>query len=238
MATPTPGVVVSDVPAAGSRNQFDGEEDEAEAWHILTVTCDDRAGLLADLSEHIRFCGVDIVRASVATDTESGLIVDSFAVRERRAAFPRDYMQGSSAALRSATCAQRPALPEHVHGRPPACALRVCVRLLSPVAQRSAHGGLHVAAARSCPAPSALAQVRDAITGGKLPEPLLESLSSSLWQVALGAAHPKRLSGGASTPSAAPAPQPSPAAARRAGSGNYNALSLTTVAEVRRILAR
>lgn len=66
-----PGVLVEHAPAVG----------EVEAWHTLTVTCDDRAGLLADLSEHIRFCGVDIVSASVATDTHSGLIVDSFAVR-------------------------------------------------------------------------------------------------------------------------------------------------------------
>ena len=53
------------------------------AHHLLTVTCDDRAGLLADLSEHLRAHGVDIVSAAVATDTESGHIVDSFAVRAR-----------------------------------------------------------------------------------------------------------------------------------------------------------
>jgi UTP:GlnB (protein PII) uridylyltransferase len=69
------GVVVSDAVEAPR----DGPEDE-RAWHLLTVTCDDRTGLLADLSEHIRYCGVDIVSASVATDTDSGLIVDSFAV--------------------------------------------------------------------------------------------------------------------------------------------------------------
>ena len=67
----TSGVTVSD---------FDGSDDGR--WHHrLTVTCDDRAGLLADLSEHLRAHEVDIVSAAVATDTESGHIVDSFAVR-------------------------------------------------------------------------------------------------------------------------------------------------------------
>ena len=59
--------------------EFDGSDDGR--WHHrLTVTCDDRAGLLADLSEHLRAHDVDIVSAAVATDTESGHIVDSFAV--------------------------------------------------------------------------------------------------------------------------------------------------------------
>lgn len=82
-SSPQPGVVVSDVP-----DVVPGVGDE-RAWHLLTVTCDDRAGLLADLSEHIRCCGVDIVSASVATDTESGLIVDSFAVRDTHVAVTR-----------------------------------------------------------------------------------------------------------------------------------------------------
>ena len=47
----------------------------------VTVTARDRPGLLADLSEHIRACGVDVVSASVATDVESGLVIDSFVVR-------------------------------------------------------------------------------------------------------------------------------------------------------------
>jgi UTP:GlnB (protein PII) uridylyltransferase len=59
------------------------------AWHRLLVTCDDRAGLLADLSEHLRAHGVDIVSAAVATDTDSGLIVDSFAVRCRQGSTAR-----------------------------------------------------------------------------------------------------------------------------------------------------
>jgi UTP:GlnB (protein PII) uridylyltransferase len=74
-ASPTPGVVVADVPPDVLT------DDDERAWHLLTVTCDDRGGLLADLSEHIRCCGVDIVSATVATDTDSGLIVDSFAAR-------------------------------------------------------------------------------------------------------------------------------------------------------------
>ena len=74
MAASQPGVTVRD---------FCGEDDPDDAvWHHrLTVTCDDRAGLLADLSEHLRAHDVDIVSAAVATDTESGHIVDSFAVR-------------------------------------------------------------------------------------------------------------------------------------------------------------
>jgi hypothetical protein len=76
--------------------------------------------------------------------------------------------------------------------------------------------------------------VRDAVTGGRLSAPLLESLSASLWQVAIGAAHPKRLSGGASfsAGSAGPTSQP---ASRRANSGNHGSTlsSLTTVGEVR-----
>jgi hypothetical protein len=58
-----------------------GDPDEGLWHHRLTVTCDDRAGLLADLSEHLRAHEVDIVSAAVATDTDSGHIVDSFAVR-------------------------------------------------------------------------------------------------------------------------------------------------------------
>ena len=69
-------------------HDFDGSDDGR--WHHrLTVTCDDRAGLLADLSEHLRAHDVDIVSAAVATDTESGHIVDSFAVRDH-AAPPRE----------------------------------------------------------------------------------------------------------------------------------------------------
>lgn len=80
-ASPVPGVVVSNAPDVLLT------DDDERAWHLLTVTCDDRGGLLADLSEHIRCCGVDIVSATVATDTDSGLIVDSFAAR----ALPRSY---------------------------------------------------------------------------------------------------------------------------------------------------
>ena len=65
---PETGVTLNDTPENGSSHQ-------------LNVTCPDRDGLLADLSEHIRACGVDIVSASVATDTSSGLVVDSFVVR-------------------------------------------------------------------------------------------------------------------------------------------------------------
>lgn len=75
---PLGGVTVCDFGGA--------EEPDEGLWHHrLTVTCDDRAGLLADLSEHLKAHEVDIVSAAVATDTESGQIVDSFAVRARRA---------------------------------------------------------------------------------------------------------------------------------------------------------
>lgn len=78
-----PGVVVSDAPPVAHDAGL-----SQEAAHAVTVTCRDREGLLADLSEHIRHRGVDIVAASVATDTDSGLIVDSFAVRPAAAAPP------------------------------------------------------------------------------------------------------------------------------------------------------
>ena len=77
------GVTVSD--GTDSEEVLDG----VSGWHRLTVTCDDRGGLLADLSEHLRAHGVDVVSAAVATDTESGQIVDSFAVRARAARRPR-----------------------------------------------------------------------------------------------------------------------------------------------------
>ena len=48
----------------------------------LVVTCSDRDGLLSDLVAHLRSSGVDLVSATVATDTESGLIVDTFVVRD------------------------------------------------------------------------------------------------------------------------------------------------------------
>ena len=69
------GVVVCDAPDVLLA------DDDERAWHLLTVTCDDRGGLLADLSEHIRCCGDDNVSATVATDTDSGLIVDCFWAR-------------------------------------------------------------------------------------------------------------------------------------------------------------
>ena len=79
-------------------------------------------------------------------------------------------------------------------------------------------------------------QVRDAKTGGRLSPQTLESLCDSLWQVAIGAAHPKRLSGGSAAAAAASA---MPGAARRANSGgSYAALSLTTVAEASRMRTR
>ena len=81
-----------------------------------------------------------------------------------------------------------------------------------------------------------LAQVRDAKTGGRLSPQTLESLCDSLWQVAIGAVHPKRLSGGSAAAAAASA---TPGAARRANSGgSYAALSLTTVAEASRMRNR
>jgi UTP:GlnB (protein PII) uridylyltransferase len=84
------------------------------AWHRLTVTCDDRAGLLADLSEHLRAHGVDIVSAAVATDTDSGQIVDTFAVRGReRSAAARSCRAEVAAAKakqpQSALCRPAPA---------------------------------------------------------------------------------------------------------------------------------
>ena len=55
---------------------------EASDNHLLRVTCSDRDGLLSDLVQHIHSHGIDLVSADVATDTESGLIVDSFVVRD------------------------------------------------------------------------------------------------------------------------------------------------------------
>ena len=79
-------------------------------------------------------------------------------------------------------------------------------------------------------------QVRDAKTGGRLSPQTLESLCDSLWQVAIGAVHPKRLSGGSAATAAASS---TPGAARRANSGgSYAALSLTTVAEALRMRFR
>ena len=73
-------------------------------------------------------------------------------------------------------------------------------------------------------------QVRDAKTGGRLSPQMLESLCDTLWQVAIGAANPKRLSGGSAAAATAAG---APGSARRASSGgSYAALSLTTVAEV------
>lgn len=55
---------------------------ECETSHTLVITARDRAGLLADLSQHCRASGVDIVSASVATEESSGLVVDSFVVHD------------------------------------------------------------------------------------------------------------------------------------------------------------
>jgi hypothetical protein len=86
------------------------------AHHLLTVTCDDRGGLLADLSEHLRAHGVDVVSAAVATDTDSGHIVDSFAVRARsgggrvmRARMCKGPRAGRAGAKSLRACAQPPA---------------------------------------------------------------------------------------------------------------------------------
>ena len=57
------------------------EADSGEEHHLITVVCPDRKGLLSQLSEHLRALQVDVVHASVATDTESGHVVDAFAVR-------------------------------------------------------------------------------------------------------------------------------------------------------------
>jgi hypothetical protein len=78
-----------------------------------------------------------------------------------------------------------------------------------------------------------LAQVRDAKTGSRLAPQFLESLCASLWQVAIGAAHPKRLSGGSAAAGVPPCLSPAGSVRRGNSGGSYAALSLTTVAEVR-----
>lgn len=121
---PVAGVVVTDAPDVALEN------DDERAWHLLTVTCDDRSGLLADLSEHIRCCGVDIVSASVATDTDSGLIVDSFAVRAHLRSRPHSASH--------AGCHLFPALPsgpQRRDGRPAVCG-RFGVAVTLPMACR------------------------------------------------------------------------------------------------------
>ena len=86
---------------------------------------------------------------------------------------------------------------------------------------------------------AARCQVRDAKTGGPLSPQFLEALGASLWQVAIGAAHPKRLSGIASAGAAQPLPVAAGATPRRGSGGGSisgqlgSRLSLTTVAEAR-----
>jgi hypothetical protein len=233
-----PGVTVHDFGGGGE----DPDDPDEGLWHHrLTVTCEDRAGLLADLSEHLRAHEVDIVSAAVATDTESGHIVDSFAVRAAaapRAAPPRRGWRQIRA--------RQPKGPPWGSGGAKAAAAALLSRR-----SRTAGGGPRAspqaAGCASCPRwgsardrlqrPQSLTraclrvQVRDSKTGGRLSPQILELLCDSLWQVAIGAANPKRLSGGSAAAAAASGASGS---ARRASSGgSYAALSLTTVAEVR-----
>ena len=225
-----PGVVCED---ATSETCADRSH---EAAHAITVTCDDRAGLLADLSEHIRTCGVDIVSATVATDTSSGFIVDSFAVR----------------AAPHCPCAAKVAAPclgpgwGRSAGATPECGSTPChhcghprgfaARRAAPACTARRGAPRLFTGGRACDRSDLAKQVRDAKSGGRLAPALLDSLSASLWQVAIGAAHPKRLSGGAGGDkfgSAARSPSPTLPPRPPSRTTSYGALSLTTVGEAR-----